>query len=1238
MENMNINCLFELFKQIKILCETEHCNSDEVSIKYSNLIQFVVSNEWIRKQFRHWDEQLYSDLAIHEYEEKQKEICVLFAAIYAAVHNFTQREKEAVFTFWINKIKEKIYLEKIILRYTTNIHYDYHMEFFDDILRAMEKKPFIKHLVIDMKDYTMPHLSKFRNLRTLTLNVKIDDMEDLVELVKSSPDLRQLNVWNNEIRGRLSDITLGGNTLQNLKTFGFLMKLDVDAVQYANFGKLPKLERLNIKGEHEIGSLKHLFNCFAKQSIKNLRHLILNDADLNDEEIQIISQIKSIEKLMCGFVQPESIAQLSQIDQLTKLIILSEHEVSELLPHILYILMSTKCPQIFVSFHQGSMHYFRSKEYLLWVIKPFVINASEYASLGQFTNLRNLEIAAKNLRSGSLQNIFKEFANRVPQTLEQLKMTNKMLTDIDFCDSKSKMGLNSNEIIQIASIKSLKSVDCVFSEMVNIEVLGHLPELEELSINVPSRLINYDTKGIENLIRLLACKHNSTLKFLNISKLPIGLPLTMQLSDIKSLRTLKCTFTDNRSIECLSGLYNLEDVEIKSKEELHGICDIILQIISTTNISFKIKNAVSIKSFNGETEIELFLHNQKSVTHLAPLGKVQKCHSFVVSNVNIKNINLLLHYLPYNENLKILHLGTFAINYEDSLLVRNIKKLEKLICGFSDPKCFEVIFSNTKLKKIHITDNEFSPQIFHFLAKSNGEVIIDNSLRRIKYYKNQEKLILENQSWHRFIYDASDYGFLGKLKNVRTLHIIGDNEEGTLTNLFLNLALTGSLEELIIEQSIDKNIDEDENIANTIVTINSQEVLQVAKIETLKRLKCGFLNTKNIETLAQLKNLEELTITKIEPGSLQILFKEFSNQSLSDLRYVSIESQEINNDDLRAIASKKLLKTLKCTINNINNNNDNFPELPNLTDLCIRSQSESRVSNQLSLFTNSPLQNVEILGDPLDDQDMLALAEYKLLKSLHFNFRQLQSENNLFAFNELEELYIKFNDEFYFMEIPLNFFTFSPNIRKLVLRNITIKCTDITNILKLTALRSLDCSLDIKENTNLDRLAKLEELIITPQEDSLKIILQFLTANGSASLKHLVIYESHLDMEDSLQLSNMISLLRLECRFLYDDSLHHLTKLKNLEILTITDLVNRKDISNYLLDIMKNCTKLQTIDFSDCEADISWDFFYKTLDLLKSFRNPDEENPLHMGVPSGPNMHKYNLLSGEQQYLKILQF
>ncbi|XP_030376928.1 uncharacterized protein LOC115625860 [Scaptodrosophila lebanonensis] len=108
----------------------------------------------------------------------------------------------------------------------------------------------------------------------------------------------------------------------------------------------------------------------------------------------------------------------------------------------------------------------------------------DYGAFAQLPNLKHLHIIGKYQQTDSTVQLFRSLVARDPQLLESLSIKRGMLT--------------FDETQEIVHIKSLKELNCSFSDIECVDLLTQLTELEELSI-----LLKSDTDISNAALRIL---------------------------------------------------------------------------------------------------------------------------------------------------------------------------------------------------------------------------------------------------------------------------------------------------------------------------------------------------------------------------------------------------------------------------------------------------------------------------------------------------------------------------------------------------------------------------------------------------------------------------------------------------------------------------------------------------------------------------------------------------------------
>ncbi|XP_046866785.1 uncharacterized protein LOC26529009 [Drosophila willistoni] len=806
----------------------------------------------------------------------------------------------------------------------------------------------------------------------------------------------------------------------------------------------------------------------------------------------------------------------------------------------------------------------------------------------------------------------------MPQTLQHLRLTGKSLDDIhpnvmpipEQLVEDTYFRIDRQEILQISTIKSLRSLSCVFDNLYNIFVLDQLPHLEILTIKVSTFLEKAEIEALKMLFIGLATKPEQTLKRLDISGLTIDLPLSNEMAKIQSLQKLGCKFLNPESIEPLSKLYQLHTLEIKSTHDFNSFSQAILQILTLTNSgSFKIEFELLYSSIfyrNDLKKIELQLDPETDATTFAALGDWEIYLKLnIVKECKAGSLLSLFETLSKRKNHKLTHLyiKDMPINYKETLLISEIKSLQEIGCSFSDPRSIKLLHRLTALELIILKDRILAIDIVSFLNSfQQQEIMIEHGNRKIIYNKSRGSLNLKNNSLDGKVHDYSDYACLGKLDHLKTLRIAGKNNSFSLQKLLKNIALRANLSELIIEKEDfnefttgKSNVVENIQVATPAIT--PDEVMEIVKIRPLKTLKCGFSKSQNIELLAELKELKNLTITRHQAGSLQSLFEKIAMQTSTALEFLSIEENALTLNELRPLAGIKTLKRLE--VNSISTENqDGLPTFVHLKELIIRSHHGETLFIEPEPSFDSVLESIIIMGDPLGVQDVIALAQYKSLRKLQVNLQQFMRIDLLSSLCKLEVLNIQLlGSETHSSGSMIP--KYPSNLRKL-------------------NLQSVDCIVDEAAIEPLALLEQLETLSITlPKNTSLVALLQALAQKSI--LKHLIINRKLLDSDEELNLKEITSLNSVQCGFLNDAFFYDLQNLINLKSVTVTSHHDFINISEPLLNFLKYCTRFDSIDLPNCNGEFDENFLMKAKSILEKIRCPITQKPLELRMGSPTN-------------------
>ncbi|TDG49627.1 hypothetical protein AWZ03_003865 [Drosophila navojoa] len=510
-----------------------------------------------------------------------------------------------------------------------------------------------------------------------------------------------------------------------------------------------------------------------------------------------------------------------------------------------------------------------------------------------------------------------------------------------------------------------------------------------------------------------------------------------------------------------------------------------------------------------------------------------------------------------------------------------------------DPRSIKLLASLPLLRELRIKSvsdlNDVREGVLSVLLGCGNEVSVIREYREITYIKDIQKLKLVNTSYEDTDYNAGDYALLAGLPPLNTLYIEGMHMVGSFAGLFQALAEVenSALQEIQIVQS---------NISYSFPKpmINIDEANAIAKILTLKKLKCGFIDDNSIEVLAKLTALEELFITTHKQGSLTPFFKALSLRKSSNLRCLIIEEYQLTGEETAQVSNVKSLKRLECGFDG--HNIESLAQMNELEELVITSIEKEILAQLIEILAAAgprTLRLLNIISTPIDLSDSQFLVEIKNLDSLQCTFTHNESVELL---RELK----------YLRDLSLHLMHHKSD-------NDSIKC--IAQFNSLTALE-----------------------VVSTEVGSLTGLLKAMSLRSNQILQSLDITKSEVSPEEILEISKINSLRRLKCGLAKEESLQSLIYLKDLEVLEITTYHDYYDISQPLLRILEACSKMKTIHFYFGTRFACVEFISAALKILKEVRDPIAQGPLEFRVPyySGltPEMSALN----SEAYLKLYKF
>ncbi|KAH8281788.1 hypothetical protein KR054_002949, partial [Drosophila jambulina] len=265
--------------------------------------------------------------------------------------------------------------------------------------------------------------------------------------------------------------------------------------------------------------------------------------------------------------------------------------------------------------------------------------------------------------------------------------------------------------------------------------------------------------------------------------------------------------------------------------------------------------------------------------------------------------------------LSSLFIEDAALRSTETTELSRIESLTKLRYRCTGSEDLGPLVQMTNLNYLDILSyNDFQligDQICRILQYSKGprKIFLPGCL--IRYYPKEYDLLLvllKNQN-------AADYVQLLRLPKLNRLEINGHHKPGSLVGLFDELARSevseltiGAMNGVALVDLMKKGW----NISYLdYPLINAPEILALSRCKSLKKLLCGFADTRNIELIAELSQLGAFTITtKPANGSLELLFKDLAASSSPSLRDFVLSNGRIGFEEAAALARIGSLKSL----------------------------------------------------------------------------------------------------------------------------------------------------------------------------------------------------------------------------------------------------------------------------------------------------------------------------------------
>ncbi|XP_034125762.1 uncharacterized protein LOC117582257 [Drosophila guanche] len=468
----------------------------------------------------------------------------------------------------------------------------------------------------------------------------------------------------------------------------------------------------------------------------------------------------------------------------------------------------------------------------------------------------------------------------------------------------------------------------------NAELLAQLPLLEEMTfISGPlSPVIS------KRFLTALAAKESQVLQKLHFSgkEAKIDTVAAKELARLRSLRTLKCQFADPLDIQLLSHLTELEYLSLIANETFDKISPGLLTVIKTckklTRINIYIEHKQTSSGAVNTTSPDIcaileasqdYIHiqiNSGSVWFNRENKDLMKKTELRVEMSLFENENFAMEPLARLESVQHMiikgHHETVSLReFFAALGRRNNHELQSL--DMNSPLDFDETTELAKITSLTSFKGKFSDSrsFQHFLHLSDFNVkqrgII---LRNIDFYKSTGflyiRILRDDQG------NDTDLNPLARLPNLRHVSIEGPFEEGSMHSFFGHVSIEGPFEKgsmhSFFGQLATWQADTLQELDAGYYEMSNNELREVCRMRSLRKLICRLSCAKNLEQLAQLPQLAELIVVTHEKGSLQNLLAKLADRECHTLEHLDVWGEGLTPEEVKAVSAISSLKRLQC--------------------------------------------------------------------------------------------------------------------------------------------------------------------------------------------------------------------------------------------------------------------------------------------------------------------------------------
>ncbi|XP_017053514.1 uncharacterized protein LOC108096434 [Drosophila ficusphila] len=663
------------------------------------------------------------------------------------------------------------------------------LQFFKD-LRKWHRPKNLPPLTLTIVDYLSDSnrsfmFVTFASLRKLLLHCSFLGSTTF----KAEYDVYELWKESNLIEEDIASITLCQEEKIEFDWFKGELNLNIDPeLDIANFAKLPNLQRLvlrnaNLSSENEknMVPLANFLRIMAPKRSCSLKSCRIEDIPLDRLNCKELGRIESIQFLKCDICDWDSIKELTQLTNLQHLMINVMEPINFNTSKLIFNLLNI-C-QVQADIFCSAFHI------IFWKIKN---RLRIQTATGYQESELQIQIE-KCSEPGSLNQLFDEFSASNLLKIEELEITNSNKLPFEY-------------ISKLAEVQTIKKLICDPNNLTGIEKLANLSNLEDMTIN--SSTYSMDKNDCLSLL-LKNMEAQNSIQCINLTFLELTSKEVFSISKIRSLKKLRCKFSDMKDFQSLSELAN------SSIEEL-----IVLDTV------FPILNLLTAFSLNRTTKLQKleFVRSILGIEEVSEISKIKRLAKLRATFENSECVQVMdqlacLEHLiidgfeeqesPLLEQpLKILAIKSPItlqklelsewIGATECKYLTQIETLESLNCNLRRQPGIEVLANIKRLTKLFIKESpclQFEAQsnamvkLYQSLAFKSDSMLeelqtqVNDSVENCEISKIKSLQILKI-TYNEKCNNISDLGQLSELKSLHILENYGSIDCHSLLSIF----------------------------------------------------------------------------------------------------------------------------------------------------------------------------------------------------------------------------------------------------------------------------------------------------------------------------------------------------------------------------------------------------------------------------------------------------------------------